>query len=125
MVPPNLIFFSISRKESLEPEKKHALKNRFLRVLLCSNHNSNPGYNRKMLIGKGTSILDKGCLNYERLFHPVKCIARKICQCNSVDKLVLPRVTGILSVSGHFHYLPFTKCFSNGTRQNSNCLYQA
>ena len=49
MVPPNWNFWSISRKESLESQQKHALRNRFLRTLLYSNVIFNPGYNRKML----------------------------------------------------------------------------
>ena len=102
---PNLNFWSISRKESLESQQKHALGNRFLRSLLFSNDNFNPGYNRKMLIRKRASILDGVCVNYEQLFHPVQCIACRICQCSSRDRLMLPEVTGILSVLDQFHYL--------------------
>ena len=50
MSPPNLNFWFISRKESPESQQKHALRNRFLRPLLCSNDTFNPGYNRKTLI---------------------------------------------------------------------------
>ena len=46
MVPPNLNFWYISRKESLESQPKQALRSKFLRTLLCSNDNFNPGYNR-------------------------------------------------------------------------------
>ena len=105
MVPPNLNFWSISRKESLESQLKHALRNRFLRTLLCSNDNFNPGYNRKMLIRKRTSILDRVCFNYEQLFHPVQCTACRICQCFSRDRLVLPAVTGTLTIPDQVHYL--------------------
>ena len=105
MVPPNLSFWSISRKESLESQQKHALKNRFLRTRFCSNDIFNPGYNRKMLKRKRTSILARVCFNYEQLFHPVQCTACKISQCSSRDKLVLPEVTGIQSISDEFHYL--------------------
>ena len=38
-------------------------------------------------------------------------------QPNAIDKLVLPRVTGILSKSNQFHYLLGTNCFGNGTRK--------
>ena len=96
MVSPNLSFWSISRKERLELQQKHAIRHRFFRILLCSNDISNPGYNRKMLIRKKASNLDGVCFNYEQLFHPVQCTACKICQCSSIDKLVLPEVTGIL-----------------------------
>ena len=123
MVPPNLNFWSISRGESLESQQNHALRNRFLRTLLCSNDKFNPGYNRKMLIRKRTSILDRVCFNYEQLFHPVQCTARRICQRSSRDRLVLPEVTGILTISDQFHYLWGINCFGNGTRQNSTCLY--
>ena len=105
MVPPNSNFCSISRKESLESQQKHALRNRFLRTLLCSNDIFDPGYSRKMLIRKRTSILARVCFNYEQLFHPVQCTACKICQCSSREKLVLPKGTGILSISDQFHYL--------------------
>ena len=99
MVSPNLIFWSISRKESLESQQKHALKCKFLRALLCSNDILNPGYNWKMLMSKRTSILDRVYVNYEQLFHPVHCTACRICQCSSRDELVLPDVTGALSFS--------------------------
>ena len=61
MSPPNLNFWSISRKESPESQQKHALRDRFLRKLLRSNVIFNPGYNRKTLIRKRTSILDGAC----------------------------------------------------------------
>ena len=105
MVPPNLNFWAISLKESLESQQKHALRNRFLRILLFSNDFFNPGYNRKMLMRKRTSILDGVCVNYEQLFHPVQCIACRICQCSSKDKLVSPEMTGILSFSDQLLYL--------------------
>ena len=104
MVPQNLNF-SFSRKENLESQQKHALRNKFLRTLLCSQDALYPGYNRKMLLRKRTSIVDRVCFNYEQLFHPVQCIARIICQCSSGDKLVLPEVTGILSTSDQLLYL--------------------
>ena len=105
MVPPSINFGSISRKETLESQQKHASRNRFLPTLLCSNDIFNPGYNRKMLIRKRTSILDRVCFNYEQLFHPVQCTACRICQCSSRDRLVLPEVTGNLSISDQIHYL--------------------
>ena len=98
---------------------------------LCSNDIFNPGYNRKMLIRKRTSIRDRVCFNYEQLFHPVQCTACRICQyssrdqCSSRDKLVLPEVTGLLSFSDQIHYLLDINSFGNGTRQNSTCLYQS
>ena len=105
MVPPNLNFWSISRKESLESQQKHALRKRFLRTLLSSNDICNPGYNRKMLMRKKTSNPDRVCFNYEQLFHPVQCMACRICQCSSRDRLVMPEVTGMLSISDQLHYL--------------------
>ena len=72
MSPPNGKFWSISRKESLEFQQKHAFRNSFLRTLLCSNDIFNPGYNRKTLIRKRTFILDGACFNYKQLFHPVQ-----------------------------------------------------
>ena len=86
MSPPNLNFWSISHKERLESQQKHALTNRFLRTLLCSNVIFNPGYNRKRLIRKRTSILERACFNYEELFHPVQCTACRKCQCRSRGK---------------------------------------
>ena len=105
MVPPNLKFWSISREESLESQQKHALKKTFLRTLLFSNDFLNPGYNRKMLMRKRTSILDRVCFIYEQLFRPIQCTACRICQCSSRDKLGLPEVTGILSISDQLHSL--------------------
>ena len=72
-----------------------------------------------------TILLDGVCLNYEQLFHTVQCIACRICQCSSIDELVLPRVTGILSISDQRHYLSGTKTFGNRTLQHSICLYQS
>ena len=102
---PNLNFWSMSRKESLESQQKHALRIKFLRTILFLNDNINPRYNRKMLIRKRASILDGVRVNYEELFHPVQCIACRICQCSSRDRLVLPEVTDILSILVQFHYL--------------------
>ena len=99
MVPSNLYFWSISRREILEYQQKHALRNRFLRTLLCSDDIFIPGYNRKSLIRKRTSILDGVCFNYEQLFHPVQCTACRIYHRSSRDKLVLPRVTRIHTIS--------------------------
>ena len=99
MVRPTLNFLSISRKESLESQQKHALRIKFLRTILCSKDYFNPGYNRKKLIRKGTSNLDRVCIKYELLFQPVQCTACRICEGSSIDKLVLPRVTGFLSIS--------------------------
>ena len=104
MVPPDLNFWSISRKGSLESQQKHALRNRFLRTLLFSNDLFQPGYNRKMLMRKRTCILDGVCVKYEQLFHPVQCTACRICQCSSRGKLVLPKVTGFLSFSDQLHF---------------------
>ena len=125
MVPPNLYFWSISRKESLESKQKHALRNRFLRTLFCPNDISNTGYNRKMLMSKKTSVPDRVRFNYEQLFHPVQCTAYRLCQCSSKDKLNLPEVAGILSISDHFQYFRGINCFGNGTRHYSLCLYQS
>ena len=86
MSPTNLNFRSISRKESPESQQKHALRKRFLRTLLCSNVILNPGYNRKTLIRKRTSILVRVCLNYEQLFHPIQCTACRKCQRSSRGK---------------------------------------
>ena len=105
MVSPNLNFLPISRKESLESQQKHALRNRFFRTLLGSNDIFNPGYNQNMLMRKRTSILDGVCFKIEQLFHPVQCTACRICQCSSRDKLVLPEVTAIPSISDQSHYL--------------------
>ena len=55
------LFWSISIKESLESQQKHALRNRVLQAVFCSNDNFNPGYNREMVNRKSTSILDKSC----------------------------------------------------------------
>ena len=105
MVPPILIFYSISRIESLESQQKHALKNNFLRALLCLNDNLNPGCNQIILIRKNAPLLDEGYLNYEQLFHPVQCTACKLCQCCSIDNFVLSKMIGILSTSGQPHCL--------------------
>ena len=125
MVPPNLKFWSISRKEILESQQKHAFKNWFLRTLMCSIDSFNPGYNQKMLMRKRTSILARDCFNYEQLVHLVQCTAGIICQCSSRDKLVLPEVSGILLISDQLHLLSGINCFCNDTRQKSTCLYKS
>ena len=86
MSPPNGNFWSISRKESLEFQQKHALRNRFFRALLCSDVIANPGYSLKTLIRKRTSTLDGACFNYKRLFHSIQCTACRKCQCSSRGK---------------------------------------
>ena len=58
MRPRKLNFWSISRKKSLESQQKHALRNRFLRTLLCSNDIFNPGHNRKTLKRNRTSMTE-------------------------------------------------------------------
>ena len=125
MVPPKLNFRSISRIESLESQEKHAPRNRFLRTLLWSNDNFNPGYNQKTLIRKRTSILDGVCFDYELLFHPVQCIFCKISQSSSEEKLVSPRAAGILTISDQLHYVWAAIFSGNSTRQKSTCLYQS
>ena len=125
MVPLNVNFWSNSLIDNLESQQKHSLRKKFLRTLLCSNDFSNPWYNRKMLMRKRTSILAKVCFDYEQLFHPVQCIACRICQCSSSDKIVLPKRTGILLISDQLHHLSGIICFGNGTRQYLTCLYQS
>ena len=105
MVPPNSNFWSISPEENLESQQEHALKSKFLRILLCSNVIFIPGYNRKSLVRKLTSIIDGVGFNYEQLFHPVQCTAYRICQGSSREKLFLPEVTGILSIREQIRYL--------------------
>ena len=68
MSPPNTTFWSISRKQRVESQQKHALRNRFLLTLLCSNEIFNPVYNRKVLIRKRTSILERVCFKYDSCF---------------------------------------------------------
>ena len=76
MVPPDLSFWSISRKGILESQQKHApQKKTFLRAVLDSNDISIPGYNQKMLNTKKTSIPEKNWFNYELFFHLVICTA--------------------------------------------------
>ena len=77
MTPPNSIFWSISRKENLSSRQRHALTNKFLRTLFCSNDNINPWCNRKMLIRKKTSFLDELCFDYEQSLHTVQCTTEK------------------------------------------------
>ena len=106
-------------------QQKIEPRNKFLRTLCCLNDILNPGVDRKMLIGKTTSFLDKGCFFYEQLFHPIHCTACEICQCRSIHKLLLSNATGILSVFGQFRYLWGTSCFANSTRLYWARLYQS
>ena len=82
MRPPNLNFWSFSRKNIPESQQKHALKNKFLRAVLCLNDFLNPRYNWKTLIKKTTSILDGVCFNYEQLLHSIQCTACRKCPCS-------------------------------------------
>ena len=59
MVPSILTFWSVWRKENVESQEKHALKSKFLRTLVCSNHKFNPGYNHKMLIRKVHAVVTR------------------------------------------------------------------
>ena len=123
MVPPNLVFWSNSRKESLTSQQKHALE-----IVFCKHYCVQMTLLVPGTIGKCsleiTSILDGVCFTYEQLFHPVFCTACRICHCSSIDKLVLPRATGILTISDQLHHICVMNCFGNGTRQYSTCLYQ-
>ena len=56
-----------------------------------------------MLLRKNKSILDNGSFHYEQLFQPVQSTASKISQCNSKDKLFLPKATDSLTISDQFH----------------------
>ena len=96
MVPQKVNFWSISCKKRSEAQQKHALRKKFWWTHLCSNDILNPGYKRKRVIRKRTFILDKTCFENERLFHPVQCTTCKIYHYSSIDKLVLPSVSGFL-----------------------------
>ena len=104
MVPPNFTLCSIIRKESPESQQKHTHGNKFLRTLWCLNDNLNTGHNQKTPIRKSTSIIDGVCFNYEQLFHPVQCTVCRICQGSTLEKLVLPKTTGILRISDQIHH---------------------
>ena len=86
MSPPNGNFWSISHTERLDSQPEHALRNRFLRTLLCSNDTFYPKDNRKTLIRKRTSIVDGVCFDYEQLFYPIQYTACRKCQCSSRGK---------------------------------------
>ena len=60
---------------------------------------------------------------YEQLFHPVHFTACRICQSSSEDKIVLPSVTGLLSIPRQLLIFEVQKVSVNCTRQNSTCLY--
>ena len=99
MVSATLNFWSTSRKENLESQQKHALRdNLCVDFCLGSNDNFHPEYKRKMVIRRRISILDIVCFNSGLFFHPVQCTACKICQDGSIDKLVLPRAFVTLSL---------------------------
>ena len=104
MVPTNLNFWSISRKDSLESQQKHGLKNRFWRALLCSKTISIPDTIGKCSLERVHPFLTKVVL-IMKLFHPVQGTACKSCQSTSIDKVVLSRATGILTISDQLHYL--------------------
>ena len=123
MVPPNLNSWSIPRKESLDPHQKHALRNRrFLRTLLYSDQKFNSGYNRKKPLRIKKYFLDKSCFVYEQLLRPVQRTACTICQCSSIDEIVLSGTTEFLLISGQFHSLWGANCFGKNPRQKWACL---
>ena len=124
MVPPSLIFWSISRKKSLEFQQRHALRNRFWRTILCSDDILNAKFNRLMLTRNKQPFLTDFFFDYEQLFHAVQFTACWICQCSWRDKFILPKVTDILSILEQLLYLWGINCFGNSTRQYSTCLYQ-
>ena len=96
MVPPKVNFWSISRKKSLNPNRSTHLERNFGEHFCAQMTFWHPGYNRKMLIRKKTFTLEKTCFENERLFHPVQCTTCKIYHYSSIDKLVLPSVSGFL-----------------------------
>ena len=65
-----------------------------------------------MLIREITSILYESCFYQEQLFYPVKCTAFKICQCNSLYKLILQVMIGILSILLSLRYELFQKRYT-------------
>ena len=117
MNPPNGNFWSIYCKGSLKSQKKHALRYRFFRTLLCSNDIFNPGYNRKTLNRKRTSIPDTVCFDCEQFFHPIQCTACRKCQCSSRGKRVWQEAFCIQSTLNPFQYPRDTCCFDSGKRQ--------
>ena len=104
MSPPNGNFWSISHKESLESQQKHALRNRFLRTLLCSKEIFSPGYTQKTVIRKRTSILDVACFKNKQLFHPIQCTACRKGQCSSRGKRAEQEPFCIQSTLNPFQY---------------------
>ena len=104
MSQPNLNIWSISRKESPESQQKHAHRSRLLGTLLCSNDNINPGYKRKTLIRKSTSILVRVCFNYEQLLHPIQCTACRKCQRSSRGKRAQQEAVCIQSTLNPLQY---------------------
>ena len=124
MVLPDLKFWSISRKESPDTQQKHALRNRFLRTLLCSKDIFNPGYNGETLIRKITSSLDVVCFNYEQLFHAIQCTACRKCQYSSRGKRAQQESSCTQSIKNPFQYPWDTCCFDCGIGQCSPCLRQ-
>ena len=124
MSPPNGSFWSVSRKENLELQQKLALRNRFLRSLLCSNDMFNPEYNRKTLFRNGTSILDATCFNCKQLFHPIHCTTCRKYQCSSRGKRAEQEAFCIQTTLNPFKYPWDTCCFDSGIRQCSPCLHQ-
>ena len=116
MVPPNLNYWSISRKESLESQQKHAPKKGLLRTPLCSNYIFNPGFNRKMHMRKKHPFLSEFVLSMNSCFNHYN--APLVEYVNLVQKINLFCQNDWYSVSfDHFHYLRGTNCFSNSTRQ--------
>ena len=105
MLPKKLKLWSISRKKKIGSQQKHALKNRLWPEQFRSNDSFSLGCNRQMLIKKTKSILGKVCFIYGQLLRPIQCTCCKVCQCSLIDKLVLPRVTGILSILDQLQYL--------------------
>ena len=124
MTLPNLWFCSISRKENQTYQQRHAFRKWFLPAILCSNDNSSPKYNRKMLIRIRTFLPDESCFNYEPLFHPAQCTAGKLCQCNSIKILFFPRASGHQSISDQIQNHRGINGCRNGTRWYSTCLHQ-
>ena len=75
MVPPTINFWSVSQKQSLASQQRHAVTNKLLRAKLCSIDTFDPAYNQKKLTRKRTSIIEEVFYNYEQLLQPVQSTA--------------------------------------------------
>ena len=82
-------------------------RKKLYRTFFCLFDSFIPEHWLKLLTRKTTSVHVEICFNHEHLFHQVPFIARKMCHCNSGERLVLLNASWFFSNPDRFQCLRF------------------